>query len=39
MLKFLLKTTKIANFGVKIDDFLVKISKNDFSFFRGEKLL
>ena len=39
MLKFLLKTTKIANFWVKIDDFLVKIAKNDFSFFRDEKLL
>ena len=39
MLKFLLKSTKIAKFLMKIHDFLPKIAKNDFSVFRDEKML
>ena len=39
MLKFLLKSTKIGDFWAKINDFLAKIAKNDFSFFRGEKMI
>ena len=39
MLKFLLKSTKICDFWAKINDFLAKIANNDFSFFRGEKML
>ena len=39
MLKFLLKSTKIAKFLMKIHDFLAKIAKNDFSVFRDEKML
>ena len=39
MLTVLLKSTKIFDFWAKINDFLAKIAKNDFSFFRDEKML